>query len=311
MSKTKPRSHLTPLDRIFWAWLSKHWARWQEVLLFVQPATVIAWQRRRFRDHLTRLSRRGRAGRAAVDVETRELIRKMFMANRTWGAPRIVGELSKIGIIVAKSTVEKYMVHPRHRPSQTWKTFLKNYVKDIAAVDFFVVPTIRFTMLYVFIVFAHNRRRVLHFNVTTNPTAEWTARQIIEAFPYDEATHYLLRDRDSIYGQVFKHQVNSIGIEEILTAPKSPWQNSFCERMIGSIRRDCLDHIVVLNERHLHRILRAYFTYYHESLNASITGDGLPKASACSATRCWPCGGDRATRWFASPVRTPGSLNEE
>lgn len=259
------RRRVTPLDRIFWVGLSRLWEGWREVLVFVQPATVIAWQRRRFRDHWTRLSRRGQVGRTIIDIETRDLIRTMSTTNVTWGAPRIVGELAKIGVRVAKSTVERYMVRRRRPSSPTWRTFLKNHVKDIAATDFFVVPTVRFTMLYVFIVFAHHRRRVLHFNVTTHPTVEWTARQITEAFPYDEAPRYLLHDRDTIYGDVFRHRIDSMNIEEVRTAPHSPWQNPYCERLIGSIRRDCLDHMIILNERHLRRILVAYFAYYHES----------------------------------------------
>ncbi len=187
----------------------------------------------------------------------------MSWANPLWGAPRIVGELAKIGIDLPKSTVAKYMVRQRKPPSATWRAFLKNHVKDIVAVDFFVVPTVRNQILFVFLVLAHHRRRVLHFNVTANPTAEWTAQQIVEAFPWDEAPRFLLRDRDHIYGHHFSHRVERMGIEQVVIAARSPWQNPFVERLIGSIRRECLDHVIVLNERHLKRTLTCYFDYYH------------------------------------------------
>jgi transposase InsO family protein len=187
----------------------------------------------------------------------------MSEANTGWGSPRIVGELQKLGIDVAKSTVEKYRVRATRTPSPTWKAFLKSHVGDLVAIDFFVVPTVKFKALFVLVVLAHHRRRVVHFNVTEHPTARWTGQQIIEAFPWDTSPQYLLRDRDSIYGCRFQKRVKSMGIEEILTAPRSPWQNAFVERVIGSVRRDCLNHVIVLNEHHLKRILTRYFDYYH------------------------------------------------
>jgi len=198
-----------------------------------------------------------------VPEEIRALIRKMSEANISWGSPRIVGELRKLGIDVAKSTVEKYRVRSRKPSSPTWKAFLNNHVRDLASIDFFVVPTVRNKVLFVLVVLAHHRRRVVHFNVTEHPTAQWTGQQIIEAFPWDTAPKYLLRDRDAIYGNQFQKRVQSMGIEEVISAPRSPWQNAFVERIIGSIRRDCLNHVVVLNDRHLKRILTSYFTYYH------------------------------------------------
>jgi transposase InsO family protein len=187
----------------------------------------------------------------------------MSEANICWGSPRIVGELRKLGIDVAKSTVEKYRVRPRKPSSPTWKSFLKNHAKDVISIDFLVVPTVGFSMLYVLVILSHHRRQVVHFNVTAHPTAYWTGQQIIEAFPFDSAPQYLIRDRDGIYGGQFRKRVQSMGIEEILTASRSPWQNAYVERMIGTIRRDCLDHVVVLNEGHLKRILTSYFSYYH------------------------------------------------
>ena len=261
--RTTKRPRISTGDRILWSWLSRDWSGWRNDLVIVQPRTVIAWQRKRFRNHWTKLSKQGRPGRPPVSKEIRALIRKMSQANTGWGSPRIVGELRKLGIDVAKSTVEKYRVRPSKPPSPTWKTFLKNHVRDLVAIDFFVVPTVRFKILFVLVVLVHHRRKVVHFNVTEHPTAQWTAQQIIEAFPWDSAPQYLLRDRDGIYGTQFQRRVKSMGIEEVLTAPRSPWQNAFVKRVIGSIRRECLDHVIVLKERHLKRVLASYFHYYH------------------------------------------------
>jgi transposase InsO family protein len=187
------------------------------------------------------------------------LIRKMSDANPTWGSPRIVGELRELGIEVAKSTVAKYRVRRLKLPSPTWRTFLANHATDLIAIDFFTVATVRFEVLFVLVVLAHDRRRVRHFNITAHPAAAWTAQQIVEAFPWEPAPRHLLRDRDGVYGADFRERVASMGIEEVLTAPRSPWQSPYVERVIGSIRRECLDNVVVLHERHLHRILAAYF----------------------------------------------------
>jgi len=195
-----------------------------------------------FRDHWARLSR-ARPGRPAVDKAVRDLIRKMSTANPGWGSPRIVGELAKLGIRVAKATAEKYMARPRKPPSPTWRAFLNNHV-NLVFVDFFVVPTVSFKVLFVFVVLAHARRRIVHFNITEHPTAQWTAQQISEAFPWEAGPRYLIRDRDLVYGPAFRSRVERMGIEEVLTAPRSPWQNPFAERMIGSIRRECLDNVI-------------------------------------------------------------------
>ncbi len=257
------RPRIRPTDRIFWSWLSRAWSGWRDTLVIVRPETVIAWRRRKFREYWAKLIRSGKPGRPAIPREVRDLIRRMSMANPLWGAPYIVGELGKIGIHLPKSTVAKYMVRCRKPSSSTWRTFLKNHIKEIVAVDFFVVPTVRNQVLFVFLVLAHHRRRVLHFNVTTHPTAEWTAQQIIEASPWDEEPRFLLRDRDGIYGEYFSRRVRNMGIEQVVTAPRSPWQNPYVERLIGSIRRECLDHTIVLSERHLKRVLAHYFSYHH------------------------------------------------
>jgi putative transposase len=187
----------------------------------------------------------------------------MWQANPTWGSPRIVGELRKLGIDVAKSTVETYRVRSRKPPSPTWKAFLNNHVKDLVTMDFFVVPTVTYKVLFVLVILAHERRRVVHFNITEHPTAEWTAQQVVDAFPWDETPRYLLRDRDRAYGASFRQRVRHMGIEEVMIAPRSPWQNPYVERLIGSVRRDCLDHVIVLHERHLRRLLTEYLHYYH------------------------------------------------
>jgi putative transposase len=261
--RSVPRPRLQPTDRLLWVWLARLWSEWQAALSFVQPRTVTAWQCRRFRDHWRRLSQSCKPGRPTIAKELRNLIQDMSQANPTWGSPRMVGELRKLGIHVAKSTVEKYRVRPLKPPSPTWKAFLKNHRQDLVSLDFFVAPTLTHKVLFVLVVLAHERRRVVHVNVTEHPTAEWTAQQVVEAFPWDEAPRYFLRDRDSIYGASFRQRVRNIGIEEVLIAPQSPWQSPYVERLIGSIRRDALDHVIILNERHLKHILIRYVAYYH------------------------------------------------
>ena len=262
---TAKRPKLRRRDRIFWVWLSRLWSNWRSALAIVQPQTVIKWHREGFKLYWRWKSRARKPGRPPIEREIRDLLRHMSRENPTWGAPRIVSELALLGHDVAEQTVSKYMVRTRKPPSPTWRTFLDNHVPDIAACDFFTIPTVTFRVLYVFIVLRHDRRQVVHFNVMTNPYVEWTAQQIINAFPYEEAPHFLIRDRDGIYGDYFTKRIESMGIEEVPIAPRSPWQNPYCERVIGSIRRECLDHVIVLNERHLCRILTEYFDYYHNS----------------------------------------------
>jgi putative transposase len=209
--------------------------------------------------------RRGHPGRPPVSKEFRKLIRKMNRENPLWGAPRIHGELLKLGIDIGETSVSKYMIRRRNPPSQTWRTFLENHVKTTVSIDFFTVPTIRFQMLYVFLVLAHDRRRILHFNVTAHPTAEWTGQQLREAFPFEEVPRYVLRDRDGIFGADFTKEVRNLGIEEVLSAPRSPWQRAYIERVIGSIRRECIDHVIVFNEETLRRHMKSYVQYYHET----------------------------------------------
>ena len=262
-SVKRPKLHLR--DRVFWILLSRLWPNWRSALAMVQPETVIKWHRQGFKLFWRWKSRARKPGRPPIEREIRDLIRRMSRENPIWGAPRIVSELLLLGHAVAERTVAKYMVRTRKPPSQTWRTFLGNHVGDIAACDLFTMPTVTFRVLYVFIVMRHDRREIVHFNITTNPHAEWTAQQIINAFPYEEAPRFLIRDRDGIYGDYFTNRMKGMGIEEVPIAPQAPWQYPYCERVIGSIRRDCLDHVIVLNETHLHRILTEYLDYYHNS----------------------------------------------
>jgi len=204
----------------------------------------------------------------------------MAHENPLWGAPRIHGEMLKLGFDVAQATVSRYIPRGRKPPSQTWRTFLKNHATVIASVDFFTVPTAAFRVLYVFLVLSHERRRVVHFNVTDSPTAQWTGRQLVQAFPWDTAPRFLLRDRDAIYGPEFLRSVSSLQIEDVRTSPRSPWQNPFVERLIGSIRRECLDHVVIVNENHLRRVLREYLSYYSEARTHLALGKDCPEARA-------------------------------
>jgi putative transposase len=263
--RTVSRPRLRRTDRLFWVGLARIWAGWRKPLVIVTPATVLRWQRHRFREYWTRLSGRPPGGRPPVNAEIKALVTRMAAANPLWGAPRIHGELRKLGLDVAERTISRLMPKRRPQPSQTWRTFLANHVPDLVSLDFFTVPTARLRVLFVLVVLAHHRRRVVHFNVTEHPTALWTAQQIVDAFPDDSTPRYLLRDRDQVYGQQFRHRVKGMRIEEVLSAPRRPWQNPFAERLIGSVRRECLDHVVVLGERHLRRVLTAYLAYYHRA----------------------------------------------
>ncbi len=200
-----------------------------------------------------------------MSTEIRDLIRQMSLANPLWGAPRIHGELLKLGIDVSQATVGRYQPRRPEVPSPTWRSFLHNHQADIAAIDMFVVATATFRILYALIVLGHDRRKVIHFDVSQNPTQVWLSRQMTEAFPWDTAPRYLLRDRDTSYGRAFRDRVQAMGIKEVVTAPRSPWQNPYVERLIGSIRRECLDHIIIFNESHLRRVLSRYFQYHHWS----------------------------------------------
>jgi transposase InsO family protein len=264
LERTRPaRVRLTRSDRVLWVWLSRMWHGWRTSLVIVKPETVIAWHRRGFRLFWSWKSRRP-FGRPPVHLELRDLIRTMSEANPFWGAPRIHGELLKLGFAVSQATVAKYMMRTRRPPSQTWRTFLANHMGQIVAADFFVVPTASFRLLFVLVMVAHERRRIVHVAATAHPTAAWTVQQLRNAFPWDRAPRYLLRDRDHAFDG-WRHAANTLGIDEVLTAPRSPWQNAYAERLIGSIRRECLDHVIVFNEAGLRRVLSLYVEYYQRS----------------------------------------------
>jgi hypothetical protein len=247
------RFRLTCVDRLLWAWFARAWQQWRDALVIVKPETVITWQRRGFRLVWSWKSR-PRGGRPTIAPEVRTLIRTMSHANRLWGAPRIHGELLKLGINISQTTVATYMGRRQRPPSQTWRTFLANHVTQLMAADFFVVPTATCRLLFVLVILAHDRRRIIHTAVTAHPTAAWTSQQLREAFPWNEAPRYLIRDRDYAFGDL-EATARAMGIHEVLTAPHSPWQNAYAERFIGSVRRECLDHVIVFGATGLQRLL--------------------------------------------------------
>ncbi len=244
--------------------LVRLWPDLIDVIQVVKPETILRWHRAGFKAYLRWKSRR-RVGRPRIDRGLRDLIRRMSRENPLWGASRIHGELLMLGFEVAQSTVSKYMLRGRRPPSQSWRTFLRNHAEAIAAIDLCVVPTVTFDRLFAFLVVGHGRRRLLWFEVTRHPTAEWLARQITEAFPWISAPAYLVRDNDRAYGHAFTARVRAMGIRDRPIAPGSPWQNGVAERLIGTLRRECLDHLVILGEAHLRRVLSAYAAYYNQS----------------------------------------------
>lgn len=281
LNRSRPRRlRLARADRLLWVGLSRVWKEWGSAVVIVKPETVIAWQRRAFRSFWTWKSRR-RIGRSSVPPDVRAMIRSMSDANPRWGAPRIHGELLKLGIEVSQSTVAKYIVRRRCPPSQTWRTFLANHIGQIMAADFFVVPTATGRLLFVLVILAHARRRILHIAVTEHPTAAWTSQQLREAFPWDQAPRYVVRDRDHAFAG-WANTAKAMGIEEVLTAPRSPWQNAYVERFIGSVRRECLDHVIVFSATGLQRLMHVYCAYYEQSrTHLSLNKDApIPHPSA-------------------------------
>src|SRR6267143_1627195 len=261
--RTVRRPQLRTRDRLFWVLLAQVWPEWRTALIVVQPDTVLRWHRQWLRRRWTQRSTHARPGRPGTAAAIRTLVDKMGAANPLWGAPRIHGELLKLGIAVSERTVSRLLRRHRRPPSQTWRTFLTNHVATLVSMDFFTVLTLTGRVLFVLVVLAHQRRRIIHVNITEHPTAAWTAQQIVDAFPDDTAPRWLLRDRDAIYGDVFRHRVAGMAIREVISSPSSPWQNPYAERLIGSIRRECLDHVIVCGERHLRRTLIHYAAYYH------------------------------------------------
>jgi putative transposase len=281
LRRRQPRPQLRSLDRMFWILLSRSWSRWTDVLAIVKPATVVAWHRRGFARFWTKRSRP--LGRPPIPGELVELIRRMARENPTWSRRRIANELAKLGHDVDKGTVAKYMPRPpgpTGRPSMTWGAFVRMHLAGTIAIDFLTVPTVTFDVLYVFFVLSLQRRRVLHVNVTAHPYAAWAAQQIVEAVGLDATVVRLIRDRDGIYGIVFDTRVEHMGIRQFLIAPRSPWQNGYAERFVGTLRRELLDHVIVLGARHLLGLVRAYARYYNEDRpHMSLNGDApVPRA---------------------------------
>jgi putative transposase len=265
LKRTTKRPHLQTGDRLFWIALARRWQNWRTAVVLVQPDTVVRWHRDWRRRRWTRRSKSRPDGRPPIDQQIRVLVREMATANPLWGAPRIHGELRVLGVDVSERTVSRLLErHPRP-PSQTWRTFLTNHLAFAASMDFFTVPTLSGRVLFVLVVLSHCRRCIVHLNITAHPTAAWAAQQVVQAFPDDTAPRWLHRDRDRIYGDVFQRRLAGMGIVDVVSAPASPWQNPYVERLIGSIRRECLDHVIVINEAHLRRVLRTYSRYYQRS----------------------------------------------
>jgi transposase InsO family protein len=260
---TRRKPKLTPLDRAFWVALFRLWPQWKEVLVIVKPDTVVRWHHKGFRLYWRWISKPG-PGRPRISKEVQALIRRFALEN-AWGARKIHAELEKLGFSVSLASVSRYL--PRRPPDQgqrqRWMTFLQNHRDAIAAMDFFVVPTVGFRLLYVWFLIDHGRRRIIHFNVTTNPTAQWVTQQLRESFPDHSAFRYLIYDNDSILSDEVKDVIDSFGIKSKRTAYRSPWQNGTAERWVGSSRREPLDHVIVVNEEHLRRLLREYVSYYN------------------------------------------------
>ena len=299
LRRTAPKKlSFSAIDRLIFVGLYRLFPNARDALAIVKPDTIVRWHRAGFRSYW-RWKSRPRGGRPTVPLEIRRLIREMSIANSLWGAPRVHGELLKLGINIGQTSVAKYMVRRRHPPSQGWKTFIRNHADGIAAMDLFVVPTISFRLLYGLLIVGHGRRQILWFGVTSHPTAEWIANQLTEACGWEQAPRYLIRDRDRAYGEVFIRRLRSMGIRDRPASPRSPWQNGFAERLIGSIRRECLDHVVVFGERHLRHVLLSYMNYYNETR----THLSLDKDSPLSRTV------ERAGRILCRPVL--GGLHHE
>jgi transposase InsO family protein len=281
--RTRPMPALRWSDRLFWVGLRRAWTDWRSALVIVRPATVVAWHRRGFAWYWTWRSRPV-GGRPHVSGDVRRLIHEMADANPLWGAPRIHGELAKLGLAVSERTVSRLMPRRRRPPSQTWRTFLQNHASALVALDFCTVPTLTGRVLFVLVILAHERRRILHVNVTPHPTSAWTRQQMREAFPWDATARTLLHDRDAIFDEAFRRSVAALGLTDVRTAPRSPWQNAYVERLIGSIRRECLDHVIVFDERHLRRVLRTYVDYYHHSRTHLALEKDAPEPRPIAAT---------------------------
>src|ERR1700676_2448131 len=267
LKRKHPRPRLGVFDKMFWVLARRFWSCWKQSLILVTPETVVRWHRAGFRVYWRLISRaRKPMGRKQTPKQVRELIFRMVAENPTWGAPRIHGELLMLGFDVSERTISRWMKRTPRDPKRAkcWLAFVRNHREAIAAMDFFTAPTITFSMLYCFFVISHDRRRILHFNVTRHPTSTWIVQQLREAFPFGSAPRFLIFDRDSKYGVEVPAAVRSLKIRPVRTSFESPWQNGVAERWVESCRRDLLDHIIAVSERHLKRLLSDYVRYYHE-----------------------------------------------
>jgi putative transposase len=267
LKRMHPKPRLAPFDKLFWVVARRFWSKWKDALLLVSPETVVRWHRAGFRLYWAMLCKvRRQVGGKRISKQIRELIFQMVVENPTWGAPRIHGELLMLGFNVSERTISRWMRRaPRNpEPAKRWLSFLHNHREAIAAMDFFTVPTVTFHLLYCFFIISHDRRRILHFNVTRHPTSSWIVQQFREAFPYQSAPKFLLFDHDTKYGLEVPAAIRSMTITCVRTSIGSPWQNGVAERWVGSCRRDLLDHIIALNEHHLRRLLADYVRYHHE-----------------------------------------------
>ncbi len=274
LNQSSKRPRISDADRAFWAVVSRIWSDWRYALVLVKSETVVRWHRQVFRRRWTRKCRP--RGRPTLDPAIKRLIRRLSRANPLWGAPRIHGELLKLGVDVSESVVSKYMIRRPKPPSQSWKMFLANHEAEILATDFFTVPTATFKVLFVMVVLSHSRREILHTNVTEDPTEIWAARQLLEAMNTDNSRRYLLRDRDVKFGEYFSRHVKNYGMKEVLTAPASPWQNAYVEHVIGSMRRECFDHAIVFGANHCRRLAREYSDYYSRARTHLSLGKDAP-----------------------------------
>ena len=262
-------------DRLFFVFMKSIFSYWKSSIIIIKPETVIKWHRKGFKLYW-RWKCKNNGGRPKIPQGQINLIKRMAKESPLWGVPHIHGEMLKLGYEISESTVMRYMPNMKDNSTgQTWRTFLKNHSSEIISIDYFCVPTISYKLLHVLIFLSHDRRKIIHFNVTTNPNSEWAVQQLRNALHDSDMPKYLIRDRDSKFGNLFKNSVSNFGIHEIVTAYRSPWQNGYCERVIGSIRREFLDHVIVLNENHLRKLLKEYFHYY----NYQRTHLGLGKDS--------------------------------
>ena len=293
MRQKHPRPLLPFPDKFFWVMLRRLWPGWKRALILVQPETVVRWHGAGFRLYWAWISRRRiHAGRKCVSKELRELVFRMVADNPTWGAPRIHGELKMLGFDISERSVSRWMRRAPRNPeaAKRWAAFLKNHREAIATMDFFTVPTLTFSVLYCFFVIAHDRRRILHFNVTQHPSSVWVIQQLREAFPYDSAPRYLIFDRGSNFSEAVTDTVKGFGIQPKRTSFRSPWQNGVAERWVGSCRRDLIDHVIFVNKRHLKRLMDEYIRYYHEDRTHIALAKGTPAGREAATTTDPRCG---------------------